>query len=119
MLPMISWEPWNYLKEPKVDAQRGYQPAYSLTNIIDGKYDSYIRSWAEGVKSLGFTIAIRFAHEMNGYWYPWAIFANGNKTSSVRPGLAARPRHLHSGRRHECDLGLVAKHYLEQFFRPG
>jgi mannan endo-1,4-beta-mannosidase len=80
MLPMISWEPWNYHKEPKVDAQRGYQPAYSLSNIIDGKYDSYIRSWAEGVKSLGFTIAIRFAHEMNGYWYPWAIFANGNKT---------------------------------------
>ncbi len=80
MLPMISWEPWNYLKEPKIDAQRGYQPAYSLSNIIDGKYDKYIRSWALGVKSLGFTIAIRFAHEMNGYWYPWAIFANGNKT---------------------------------------
>ena len=80
MLPMVSWEPWNYHKEPKVDAQRGYQPAYSLSNIIDGKYDKYIRSWAEGVKSLGFTIAIRFAHEMNGYWYPWAIFANGNKT---------------------------------------
>ena len=80
MLPMVSWEPWNYHKEPKVDAQRGYQPAYSLTNIINGKYDKYIRSWAEGVKSLGFTIAIRFAHEMNGYWYPWAIFANGNKT---------------------------------------
>jgi mannan endo-1,4-beta-mannosidase len=80
MLPLISWEPWNYHKEPKVDAQRGYQPAYSLSNIIDGKYDNYIRSWAEGVKSLGFPIAIRFAHEMNGYWYPWAIFANGNKT---------------------------------------
>ena len=91
MLPMISWEPWNYLKEPKPDALRGYQPAYRLSNIIDGKYDSYIRSWAEGVKSLGFTIAIRFAHEMNGYWYPWAIFANGNETSQYVKAW----RHVH------------------------
>jgi mannan endo-1,4-beta-mannosidase len=81
MLPLISWEPWNYLKEPKEDALRGYQPAYSLTNIIDGKYDSYIRSWAEGVKHLGYPIALRLAHEMNGYWYPWAIFANGNQVA--------------------------------------
>ena len=51
MLPMVSWEPWNYHKEPKVDAQRGYQPAYSLTNIIDGKYDSYIRLWAEVLRA--------------------------------------------------------------------
>lgn len=34
---------------------------------------------AEGMKGLGFTIAIRFAHEMNSYWYPWGVFANGNK----------------------------------------
>jgi mannan endo-1,4-beta-mannosidase len=79
MLPLISWEPWNYLKEPKQDTLRGYQPAYTLANIIKGDYDSYIRSWAEGVKRLGYTIALRLAHEMNGYWYPWAIFANGNQ----------------------------------------
>ena len=79
MLPMISWEPWNYHSQPIIDALRGYQPAYRLSNIIDGRYDKYITSWAEGVKGLGFTIAIRFAHEMNGYWYPWGVMANGNK----------------------------------------
>jgi mannan endo-1,4-beta-mannosidase len=78
MLPMISWEPWNYRRESRSDALRGYQPAYRLSNIIDGRYDKYITSWAEGVKGLGFTIAIRFAHEMNGYWYPWCVLANGN-----------------------------------------
>jgi beta-mannanase len=79
MLPMISWEPWNYRKESKLDSSRGDQPAYRLSNIIDGGYDSYIRSWAEGVKSLGYPVAIRFAHEMNGFWYPWGVLANGNK----------------------------------------
>jgi mannan endo-1,4-beta-mannosidase len=92
MLPMISWEPWNYLREPKVYTLRGYQPAYRLSNIIDGEYDSYIRSWAEGVKSLGFTVAIRFAHEMNGFWYPWAVFANGNKISQYVQAW----RHVHN-----------------------
>lgn len=77
MLPVISWEPWNYHLMPQVDALRGYQPAYRLSRIIDGSYDSYIRSWAEGIKGLGYTVAIRFAHEMNGYWYPWGV-ANGN-----------------------------------------
>jgi mannan endo-1,4-beta-mannosidase len=78
MLPMISWEPWNYRSESRIDSLRGYQPAYRLSNIIDGRYDKYITSWAEGVKGLGFTIALRFAHEMNGYWYPWCVLANGN-----------------------------------------
>jgi len=79
MLPMISWEPWNYHLEPTAELQRGYQPAYTLARIIHGRYDRYIRSWAQGVKSLGYPVAIRFAHEMNGYWYPWGIDANGNK----------------------------------------
>jgi len=78
MLPMISWEPWDYRLESKVPVLRGDQPPYKLSRIIDGSYDGYIRSWAEGVKSLGFPIALRFAHEMNGFWYPWAVFANGN-----------------------------------------
>ena len=78
MLPLISWEPWDYRKETPGADQQARQPAYSLSTIIDGRYDRYIRSWAEGVKSLGYPIALRFAHEMNGNWYPWGVFANGN-----------------------------------------
>lgn len=78
MLPLISWEPWDYQDQSKAASLGGIQPAYSLSHIIDGDYDSYIRSWAEGVKSLPYIIAIRFAHEMNGNWYPWGIFTNGN-----------------------------------------
>jgi len=81
MLPLISWEPWDYRTAPMGTSRQGDQPAYSLSTIIDGRYDRYIRSWAEGVKSLGYPIALRFAHEMNGNWYPWAVFANGNEPS--------------------------------------
>jgi hypothetical protein len=90
MLPLISWEPWNYHLMPIVDPLRDYQPAYRLSRIIGGHYDSYIRSWAEGIKALRYTVAIRFAQEMNGYWYPWGV-ANGNK-----PGQYVRAwRHVH------------------------
>jgi mannan endo-1,4-beta-mannosidase len=78
MLPLISWEPWDYRLQSRIPSLSGVQPAYRLSHIIDGDYDSYIRSWAEGVKSLPYTIAIRFAHEMNGNWYPWGVYTNGN-----------------------------------------
>ena len=78
MLPLISWEPWNYRLQSKKTSLSGIQPAYSLSHVINGDYDNYIRSWADGVKSLPYTIAIRFAHEMNGNWYPWAVYTNGN-----------------------------------------
>jgi hypothetical protein len=79
MLPIVSWEPWDYSAQPGADNLRGFQPRYRLSRIIDGSFDPYIRSWARGVKELGYTIAIRFAHEMNGYWYPWSEQANGNR----------------------------------------
>ena len=83
--------PWNYLLQPKINSLRGFQPAYRLSRIIDGDYDQYIKSWAEGIKALGFPIAIRFAHEMNGTWYPWCERTNGN-----RPGQYVRAwRHVH------------------------
>ena len=52
-------------------------------DIIGGAHDDYIRAWAEGVRDLGYPLAIRFAHEMNGDWYPWSEQANGNRRGGV------------------------------------
>ncbi|HEY3317554.1 MAG TPA: glycosyl hydrolase [Coriobacteriia bacterium] len=77
-VPMITWEPWdpgtnaNYVHDP------ANQRAYALRNIVDGKFDSYIRSWATAVKSVGGPVMIRPMHEMNGDWYPWGGLVNGN-----------------------------------------
>jgi len=91
MLPMIGWEPWDYQQESRFDRARGEQPAYALSRIAGGAFDAYIQSWAVGIRRLGYPVAIRFAHEMNGYWYPWAETANRN-----RPGeYVAAWRHVH------------------------
>jgi mannan endo-1,4-beta-mannosidase len=91
MLPMLGWEPWNYRAESKQDTERGTQPEYRLSKISGGAYDTYITDWAKGIKDLGYPVAVRFAHEMNGYWYPWCESANGNK----RGDYIAAWRHVH------------------------
>ncbi|WP_063763189.1 glycoside hydrolase family 26 protein [Streptomyces sp. NRRL WC-3742] len=79
IMPMVAWEPWDYRKEAKEDKLRGLQPEYSLAHIVDGTFDDYIKAWAQGIKDLGYPVALRFAHEMNGYWYPWCEQTNGNQ----------------------------------------
>lgn len=74
MMPVLAWEPWDYL----APAPRHEQPDFQLSDIVDGRYDSYIRSWARGIADLDYPVAIRFAHEMNGDWYPWSEVVNGN-----------------------------------------
>ncbi len=91
MLPILGWEPWDYRAESQVDVQRGSQSKYRLARIVAGDFDSYISSWAQGIKDLGYPVGIRFAHEMNGYWYPWCEQANGNR----RGEYVAAWRHVH------------------------
>jgi mannan endo-1,4-beta-mannosidase len=101
MLPMLGWEPWDYkvdqaarkekLPAREIDKVRSNQPAYRLSRITRGDFDTYLRSWAEGIKSLGYPVAIRFGHEMNGDWYPWSEATNAN-----RPGEYVKAwRHVH------------------------
>ncbi|MDG2112547.1 MAG: glycosyl hydrolase, partial [Actinomycetota bacterium] len=77
-LPMIAWEPWNHSLALSGDRLRAVQPAYALSTIAEGHHDDTIRAWASDAADWGRPIALRFAHEMNGYWYPWAESANGN-----------------------------------------
>ena len=71
-IPLVTWEPWLY-------TQGVNQANYSLESIIDGSHDAYITQWAEASKAWGHPYFLRFAHEMNGNWYPWSEQANGNK----------------------------------------
>jgi beta-mannanase len=84
--PEITWEPW--------DASKGLytpQPHYRLSNIIDGKFDSYISTWARTLGHWKHPVLLRFAQEMDGDWFPWDDYANGN-----HPGQFAQAwRHVH------------------------
>lgn len=71
-VPMITWESW--------DASVGgvAQPAYTLSAIAGGAFDAYIRQWGLDLAAWGKPVMLRFAHEMNGDWYPWCEAVNGN-----------------------------------------
>ena len=59
-LPLITWEPWDREED-----------GYSLAAIAAGAFDGYIAEAARQARSWGGVIFVRFAHEMNGNWYPW------------------------------------------------
>ncbi|MDQ6662628.1 MAG: beta-mannanase [Chloroflexota bacterium] len=72
-IPLVTWEPWNY-KQTQKSAWSGY----SLKDILNGTYDAYITKWAQDSKAWGHPFFLRFAAEMNGYWFPWSEGVNGN-----------------------------------------
>jgi hypothetical protein len=77
-IPYITVEPWDV----------------TLDAIASGSQDSIIQSRAAGVKSLSGKIMLRFAHEMNGDWYPWGGAENGADASASAKYVAAY-RHIH------------------------
>jgi mannan endo-1,4-beta-mannosidase len=91
-IPMITWEPWNPGGSPHDLQHPANQPDFKLSKIVDGKYDAYIRTWAQGVKSVNGPVMIRLMHEMNGNWYPWCGTVNGNSPADFR----AAWRHVHA-----------------------
>lgn len=83
--PVITWEPWAW-------GGGLQQPAYALSRIAAGYFDAYLRSWATALAPYGNRVTIRFAHEMNGNWYPWCPGVNGTTAADY---LAAW-RHIHA-----------------------
>lgn len=65
--PQITWEPW----DPRAGA---LQLNYRLTGL--NAYDGFVDAFARSAAQTGKPVNLRFAHEMNGWWYPWAIGQN-------------------------------------------
>ena len=66
-VPLVTWE-------PETEAGKGIP----LREIVGKRYDRYIRKSAEAAAAWGKPIMVRFAHEMNGGWYPWGNEVDGN-----------------------------------------
>lgn len=84
-MPMVTWEPQDY-------TQGVNQPAFSLRTIAAGNHDAYIRKYAQDSAAWGRPFYLRFGHEMNGDWYPWAAGVNGNTAADY----VAAWRHIHN-----------------------
>jgi mannan endo-1,4-beta-mannosidase len=61
-LPVVTWMP----------VEAGSGNSYSLTSIINGSWDKYLRRYAGDVVRNNLPVAIRLMHEMNTGGYPWA-----------------------------------------------
>ena len=83
VVPVITWEPW----EPWTDWYA------RLADIAEGKEDDRIGQWAEQARRFRRPILLRFAHEMNGDWYPWSV----GKDPAQRPeDYVAAWRRIHA-----------------------
>ncbi|MCU1283032.1 MAG: glycoside hydrolase family 26, partial [bacterium] len=76
-LPLITWEP--------------HEP---LDEIIAGTHDAVFHQRAQGARDLGVDILLRWGHEMNGNWYPWAGANKGGANGGSAKYIAAY-RHVH------------------------
>jgi beta-mannanase len=68
-VPVVTWEPWDW------DAPDG--GAFGLAAIAAGAHDPHLRQWADALRTWGRPVQLRFAHEQNGDWYPWAVGVSG------------------------------------------
>lgn len=84
-VPMVTWEPQDY-------TQGINQPAFALSTIAAGAHDTYIRQYARDAAAWGQPFYLRFGHEMNGDWYPWAAGVNGNTAADY----VAAWRHIYT-----------------------
>jgi hypothetical protein len=85
-IPLVDWASYDYAAPELLD-----QPEFSLSTIIAGQHDEYIRQWATQAKAWGHPFFLRFDWEMNGNWFPWSERANGN-----HPGEFVQAwRHVH------------------------
>jgi hypothetical protein len=83
-IPVISWDSESIPSNVN-------ESDFQLSDIVAGRYDSYIREWAGKAKQWGHPFFLRFDWEMNGNWFPWSEGVNGNKSGE----FAAAWRHVH------------------------
>jgi mannan endo-1,4-beta-mannosidase len=94
-LAIVRWEPFSA----------------KLKDIAAGKHDEYIDKYAKAVRTLNLPIAMTFAHEMNGNWYPWG------RSKNTPAEYVAAWRHVH-GRFAQADATNVIWAWTPNVINP-
>lgn len=79
-VPLLFWSPW----DAPYDEKRG-PDQYALTEILAGKWDSYIDVWADAAAKVPQQFFVSFACEMNGTWFPWSGWFYGKGPADPHP----------------------------------
>jgi Glycosyl hydrolase family 26 len=88
-IPFLSWGAQSIPVDP---SRPGDLPDYQLSDLIAGRHDDYIRSFASKAREWGHPFFLRFNWEPNSDWFPWAIKANGNRPNEYVTAW----RHVHN-----------------------
>jgi len=99
-LPLLFWSPWDRPYEEDHGPDK-----YSLTSIIEGKWDAYIDKWGDAAKEFGQPFFVSFGNEMNGTWFPWSGHWYGENTPvpNSSPVLFQGPETYKKAYRHVVD----------------
>lgn len=79
-IPLLFWSPWD-----RPYAQDHGPDKFSLTSIIEGKWDDYIDRWGDSARDFNHPILVSFGNEMNGTWFPWSGWFYG--AGNPAPGM--------------------------------
>ena len=85
--PFVTLEPWGQALRPG----QVREPGLSLASIASGSHDADLTRIATVIAAYDHPVYLRYAHEMNGTWYPWSVRANGGSPEAY----VAAFRHVH------------------------
>jgi mannan endo-1,4-beta-mannosidase len=75
---LVSWEPWKPVPTSLgIAAQFSPQLGYRNADIASGWQDDYLERFARSLARFHGLVYLRYAHEMNGFWYPWSHDSRG------------------------------------------
>ncbi len=74
--PVITWE------------MKNRNASISYADVLGGKWNKYIDTWAAAARADGRPLFLRFGHEMNGNWYGWSGAKNGASISAPAQFIA-------------------------------
>jgi beta-mannanase len=85
-VPYVTFDPKKF-SNPDVQSQYAY-----LGQIPQGVFDAKLREVAGVLRDFGHPVVFRFAHEMNGNWYPYSGVFSGSGADGDGNGVSDGPQ---------------------------
>jgi hypothetical protein len=97
-IPFVTLDPKDW-DDPDMEYQRTF-----IALINSGRFDDTLKALAGTLKAFGKPVLFRFAHEMNGDWYPYSGAFSGGGSDADGDGLPDGPQNYVRAWRHAHDL---------------
>ena len=87
LIPHLTWE--LFFPDSVAYNTMPIEDKYKLMDeVLAGKHDQYIETFAKDAKSFNSKVLIRFLHEFNGNWYLWGGNKNGREKGGPKKVVA-------------------------------